>query len=558
MQNHLPGPAATRKWFEAATRGDVGVLERQVSRMRDQHSRMLLHQTHPHFSGGAVANFPIHLTLDQAIGDLINMQQPWIQVDEATAAHDPYLDDYDGGSSAMILAAGKGHTEIVQYLLSLGCVNLGLTDAHGMTALHHTCVQGNADILKMLLLSCPTRSVQLTLLHARDARAMDCKKLVATGRSEWQSGGITAHASGSFLRRKAYQTLLLPGIRWWNNRKDRRAKRRRLGQGPSGDNAGARDFDRAQDLCSFPPGPANDQRLLSSVVTQRTLQTLLLASRRTRSSLATLSNEHIWLTALDYSEEEELELGSAVAHSPLLKTGMETVQTVSQAKQLLIVLRFLLNMKKGRAAIATTTTTAEETEMSLLLQSRGGAGYDSNGVRISWHNKDEKARQQEETTQMQSEDVKATRIRSYLTVDTLQLQQLLLLYNQLAGEHMQHISSLSSLKFSRFAALVGEFANEEHVATILTAMPSIMCNEEYVGDCSFVNFVGKCCLFGSFCFLVLAKWFSCVLIFVCVYCFFVTTNNLTKLKRVLVACGDIRTFKHSQWWSRWSRWGWGW
>ena len=493
---HLPGIAATKQWFLAAERGDVGVLEKQVSRMRDRHSRMLLHQNHPHFTGGAIHKFPTNITLQQAISDLINMQQPWTKV---IGNDDPYLDEYDGGSSAMTIAAGKGHTQVVSFLLSLGCQDLGLTDAQGMSALHHTCVQGNADILKMLLISCPSRSVQLALLNARDNRALDCRKLVAVGKAEWQSGGLSAHSSGSFLRRKAYQKLLLPTVRWWKNKKDRRKKRRRLGQGISCDNAGARDFERTQNLVSFPPGPQTEPRLVGCLRPD-SLATLLLASRRTRSPLSTLSNEHIWLTALEYDEEEELELGSAVAHSPLLKTSLETIDTVSKAKQLLVVLRFALNMKKGKAAIKSinqhnnNNNNNNNNEMSLLLQTRStGAGsgnkVDANGNRISWHNQDDTAKQHQEMAWLNAEDVQSNTLRSYLTVNTLKLNQLNQLYHQLAGEEVSKMTAMSSLQFSRFAALVGEFANEEHVASILTAMPSIMRTEEFVGDCSFVNFV---------------------------------------------------------------------
>ena len=45
------------------------------------------------------------------------------------------------------------------------------------------------------------------------------------------------------------------------------------------------------------------------------------------------------------------------------------------------------------------------------------------------------------------------------------------------------------MKFSRFASLVGQFSNEEHVATILTSLPNTMRNEEYFGDCSCINFI---------------------------------------------------------------------
>ena len=57
--------------------------------------------------------------------------------------------------------------------------------------MHQACVQGNADILKILLLACPNRAIQFSLLKSRDKRAMDCRKLVSVGRDEWQSAGVT-------------------------------------------------------------------------------------------------------------------------------------------------------------------------------------------------------------------------------------------------------------------------------------------------------------------------------------------------------------------------------
>ena len=480
---HLPGPAATRKWWEAVERGDVGVLEREVSRMRDQHSRMLLHLHHPRFTGGAIHRFPAHITLQQAISDLVNMQQPWVLIE---GNDDPYLDQYDGGSSALSMATGKGHTEIVSYLLSLGCVDLGLIDAQGMNVLHHACIQGNADILKMLLLSCPNRSIQLKLLQARDKRAMDCKKMVAVGRSDWQSAGVTAHSSGSFLRRKAYQKLLLPTIKWWKNRNHRRSVRRRLGQGIHGDNAGSRDFDTARDLVVSPPAPAHSSKS-QGIISKTSLKTLLLlASRRTRSPLSTLNNEIIWLTALEYDEGEELELGSAIAHSPALKTAMESVTTVMKAQQALVMLRFILNMRKGRKG------GEGENKVSLLLEKRSGCAQDEQGQRLSWFSVDEKKRQQQETASMADEDRNSEKYRPYLTVDTLKLCQLQRLYLKLAGEKVDDMSSMShmsGLKFARFAALVGQYANEEHVASILTSIPSWLRTEDHVGDCSLINFV---------------------------------------------------------------------
>ena len=435
---HLPGPAATRQWFLAAERGDVGLLEKQVSRMRELHSRMELHKNHPHFTGGKVHNFPTDITLEQVISDLINMQQPWTKVVDND---DPYLDEYDGGSSAMLIAAARGHTEIVSFFLSLGCQDLGLTDAQGMNAFHHSCVQGNADILKMLLLACPSSSIQVALLNARDKRAMDCRKLVSVGKSEWQSSGKSAHSSGSFLRRKAYQTLLLPTIRWWKNRKDRRNKTRRLGNGISGDKAGSRNFDLTQSLVAFPPAPQCN-RLSSGSIGKKSLVSLVLASRRTRSPLTTLSNEHIWLTAMEYDDEEELELGSAVAHSSILKKSLETIDTVIKAKQLLIVLRFALNMKKGRLA---SSNRCADSRLELLINTRDGQiNLDKDGKRISWHNQDNRSKQNQEIKWMTEEDKKSTKIRSYLTVDTIKLSQLKQLYHQLAGEEIHSMKTMSS------------------------------------------------------------------------------------------------------------------
>ena len=507
----LLGPAATRKWWEAVKRGDVGVLERQVSLVHDKHARSLLAQNYSHYGSSTINdNFPSSLTLQQAVSNLINMQQPWEKV---LKDEDPYLDEFDGGSSALILACGFGHTSIVSFLLSLGCVDLALTDANGMHALHHACVQGNADIVKILLLSCPSRSMQLMLIGVRDKRAMDCRKLVAVGQSDWQSAGVSAHSSGSFLRRKAYQKLLLPTVQWWKSRKDRRKRRRRLGAGPGGDNAGSRDFDRAQDLLSCPPAPisqgsssgsgttsssssssSSSSRRLEGVIGKDSMdKILLLASRRTRSALSSLSNEHIWLTAMEYDETEELELGSAVAHSPALKKGMETVTTVSSAKLTLVVLRFLLNMRKGKLGVGVGDAAAngereEQNGLHVLLKERGGAN-DASGVRISWHNVDEQARQKQENEWMSLEDASSNKVRSYLTVETLKMLQLESLYCKLSGEKASSIPMMSGLKFARFASVVGSFANEEHVATILTSLPSILRDQEYVGDCSFINFV---------------------------------------------------------------------
>jgi len=419
---HLPGPAATRKWWEAVQRGDVGVLEREVSRMRDKHARMLLQLNHPSSfkTNDAINTFPTNITLQQAISDLINMQQPWTKV--SIDNDDPYLDEYDGGSSALSLATGKGHTEVISYLLSLGCVDLSLTDAQGMHAMHQACVQGNADILKILLLACPNRAIQFSLLKSRDKRAMDCRKLVSVGRDEWQSAGVTAHSSGSFMRRKKHITKLLNlpfiiGKKWWINKTDRRKKRRRLGQGKHGDNAGSRNFDLTQSLVSSPPAP-NVIKKYSSHINKKAMQHLILASRRTRSPLSTLTNEHIWLTALEYDEDEELELGSAIAHSPKLKQSMESIHTVQKAKQSLIVLRFVLNMRKVRNESVLNGTT-----VSLLLKKRDGA-MDKNGLRMSWHNVDEKSREKKEMEWMEREDKRCTQLRSYLTVETIKMNQL--------------------------------------------------------------------------------------------------------------------------------------
>ena len=154
----LLGPAATRKWWEAVKRGDVGVLERQVSLVHDKHARSLLAQNYSHYGSSTINdNFPSSLTLQQAVSNLINMQQPWEKV---LKDEDPYLDEFDGGSSALILACGFGHTSIVSFLLSLGCVDLALTDANGMHALHHACVQGNADIVKILLAANPDLEIK--------------------------------------------------------------------------------------------------------------------------------------------------------------------------------------------------------------------------------------------------------------------------------------------------------------------------------------------------------------------------------------------------------------
>ena len=54
------------------------------------------------------------------------------------------------GMTPMMWAAGKGHTDIVEYLISKGA-DVNTANYSGRTALHHAAFYGHLDVVKLLL-----------------------------------------------------------------------------------------------------------------------------------------------------------------------------------------------------------------------------------------------------------------------------------------------------------------------------------------------------------------------------------------------------------------------
>jgi len=67
------------------------------------------------------------------------------------AGADSNFVDEPGEYTALILAAHRGHTEVVRALLDVPGIDVDYTDGHGATALHHACTQGELRCAEALL-----------------------------------------------------------------------------------------------------------------------------------------------------------------------------------------------------------------------------------------------------------------------------------------------------------------------------------------------------------------------------------------------------------------------
>ena len=223
----LPGRNATQSWWNACARGQVGAVEHAVAQVRARHARALQALERQTDGGGAdeaSARLRMRILYEiDAVRELLEMTQP-AEGNASTAAGSDNADPYasaeaSGGGTALHVATAHGHLDIVSYLLSLGAP-LDRYDANGRHALHLACTQGWADLVKLLLLHCPTRQFQIQLLKQPDCRAMCCRDICQVARKEWLAAGISAHVSGSFLRRKIGAHVILPGVRWHHERID--------------------------------------------------------------------------------------------------------------------------------------------------------------------------------------------------------------------------------------------------------------------------------------------------------------------------------------------------
>ena len=505
----LPGMSGQRAWWLACERGQIGNIEKEVSKTQERYARLLRHLEDKSIGTHSLNGKILQLVMQiDPVAELLEMTQPIVQPGKSQEGGEDYCQDEhsddpyanaesSGGGTALHIASSYGHTDIVSFLLSLDAPQ-DRYDANGRHPLHLACTQGWADVVKLLLLNCPSRHMQRNLLKTQDCRAMCCRLMCDAARREWLSAGISAHVSGSFLRRKL-GVISLPRIQWWKNRKDRRKNRRRKGRGIAGDESGARDFERTRDLILAPPPPnvGGDQSKIfaqnSQCQSYKQLDHKAMPQgrmqRRTRSPLSSLSNAIIWRTALNYDEAEEIQLGTAVAHAPRLKLRLEEVKTVDTAKRILGVIRPALALglyrRKRSWGDRSGGFIASHIEEIKLIAARKRRRLEQGGSNLDWQSVDEAARQKCELEHMAREDEICLRARPYLTLPHLKLCRLQLLFRELvSGKDSSdglpiEPKLMPPLCFARLAGLVGEFASASHVKNILKTIPHLIEESEF-------------------------------------------------------------------------------